>query len=55
VVPDVVAGVTIEFDAAGGNPTRSITSRTVNNVVVFKIPSHTAHQQFPSHVTLHRR
>ena len=42
--------MTLEFFAGHGNPARSIFSRTVNNVVVFKIPLHTAHQQFPSRV-----
>lgn len=55
VVPDVVGSVTLEFDAGGGNPARSITSRAVNNVVVFKIPPHTAHQQSPSRVTVRDR
>lgn len=55
VVPDVVASVTLEFDAGNGDPARSITSRAVNNVVVFKIPSHTGHQQSPSHVTVRDR
>lgn len=50
VVPDIVATVTLEFFAADGNPAPTISSRAVNNVVVFKIPPHTAHQQFPSRV-----
>ena len=48
VVPDAVGSVTLEFDAGGRDPARSITSRAVNNVVVFKIPPHTAHQQSPT-------
>jgi hypothetical protein len=55
VVPDVVGSVTLQFDAAGGNPARSIISRAVNNVVVFKIPPHTAHQQSPSQVIVRDR
>jgi hypothetical protein len=50
IVPDKVATVTLEFFAGHGNPARAISSHAVNNVVVFKIPSHTAHQQFPSRV-----
>jgi hypothetical protein len=52
VVPDIVAGVTLEFSAGHGDPARAISSRAINNVVVFKIPQRTAHQQFPSHVIL---
>lgn len=55
VVPDVVGSVTLEFDAAGGNPARSIASRAVNNLVVFKIPPHTAHRPFPSRVIVRDR
>ena len=55
VVPDVVGSVTLDFYAGGGNPARSITSRAVNNVVVFKIPPHTAHRQFPSRVIVRDR
>ncbi|MFZ0091505.1 MAG: hypothetical protein WAL63_18500 [Solirubrobacteraceae bacterium] len=50
IVPDRVATVTLEFFAGHGDPARAITSRADNNVVVFKIPSRTAHQQFPSRV-----
>ena len=50
VVPDVVGSVTLEFDAGGGDPARSITSRAVNNVVVFKHPP--AHR--PSAVSVSR-
>jgi hypothetical protein len=50
IVPDEVATVTIEFSAGNGDPARAISSRAVNNVVVFKIPPRTAHQQFPSRV-----
>jgi hypothetical protein len=42
--------VTLEFSAGHGDPARSISSRAVNDVVVFKIPPRTAHQQFPSRV-----
>jgi hypothetical protein len=45
--------VTLEFSAGQGNPARSISSRAVNNVVAFKIPPHTAHPQFPTHVVEH--
>jgi hypothetical protein len=55
VVPDAVGSVTLDFFAGGGNPARSITSRAVNNVVVFKIPPHTAQQQFPSRVIVRDR
>ena len=55
VVPDAVGSVTLDFFAGGRNPARSITSRAVNNVVVFKIPPHTAHQQFPSRVIVRDR
>jgi hypothetical protein len=50
IVPDKVAKVTLEFSAARADPARAISSRAVNNVVVFKIAPHTAHQQFPSRV-----
>jgi hypothetical protein len=50
IVPDRAATVTLEFFAGHGNPARTISSRAVNNVVVFKIPPHTAHRQFPSRV-----
>jgi hypothetical protein len=52
IVPDRVGAVTLEFFAGHGDPARAISSRAVNNVVVFKIPPHTAHQQFPSRVIL---
>lgn len=45
-----MATVTLEFSAAHGDPARTIGSRAVNNVVVFKIPPRTADQQFPSRV-----
>jgi hypothetical protein len=51
VVPDVVATVTLEFSAGRGGPARTISSHAVNNVIVFKIPPHTAHQLSPTKVT----
>ena len=50
IVPDGAATVTLEFFAGRGNPARTIISDAVNNVVVFKIPPHTGHQQSPSRV-----
>jgi hypothetical protein len=52
IVPDSVASATLEFKAGHGYPARSVTSRAVNNVVVFKIPPHTYHQAFPANVAL---
>jgi hypothetical protein len=48
VVPDWVTSATLEFKAGGGDPARAVTSRAVNNVVVFKIPPRTYHQAFPA-------
>jgi hypothetical protein len=52
VVPDIVASATLELFAGHGDPARAVSSRAINNVVVFKIPPRTAHPQFPSHVIL---
>jgi hypothetical protein len=48
IVPDSVSSATLSFKAGGGDPARSVTSRAVNNVVVFKIPPRTYHQAFPA-------
>ena len=50
VVPDGVASVTLKFSASHKDPARTLTARAVNNVVVFKIPPHTAHADFPSEI-----
>jgi hypothetical protein len=48
IVPDSVATVTLQFSAGRKYPERTLTARAINNVVVFKIPPHTAHADFPS-------
>ena len=52
IVPDTIAGATLEFKAGAGYPARSVASQAVNNVVVFKIPPRTYHQAFPSRFVL---
>jgi hypothetical protein len=51
IVPDRIASVTLYFSATSKNPARTLTSRAVNNVVVFKIPPHTPHSEFPTTIT----
>lgn len=48
IVPDSIATVTLKFSASAKDPARTLTARATNNVVVFKIPPHTAHADFPS-------
>jgi hypothetical protein len=48
IVPDSVATVTLYFSASSKDPARTLTSRAINNVVVFKIPPDTAHPDFPT-------
>lgn len=48
IVPDSVASVTMKFSASAKDPARTLTARAINNVVVFKIPPHTAHADLPS-------
>ncbi len=50
VVPDPVASVTLVYRARGADPPRRLTSRAVNNVVVFTIPHRTAHPAAPNEV-----
>ena len=50
VVPDGVAAVTLKFSASRTDPARTLTAQAINNVVVFKIPPHTAHADFPSEI-----
>ena len=52
IEPDRVASVILTYSAGQGNPARQMTSRAVNNVVVFRIPAHTAHKEFPAAVIL---
>ncbi len=52
IVPDGVTFATIHYPAGGGDPARTLTSRAVNNVVVFEVPPHTYHQDFPTHYVL---
>jgi hypothetical protein len=52
IEPDRVASVTLAYSAGDGDPARQISSQTVNNVVVFKIPPNTAHKDFPTSVIL---
>jgi hypothetical protein len=51
IVPDSVATVTLYFSASSKDPARTLTSRAINNVVVFKIPPQTAHADFPTTIT----
>jgi hypothetical protein len=51
IVPDSVASVTLYFSASSKDPARTLTSHAVNNVVVFKIPLHTPHAEFPTTIT----
>jgi hypothetical protein len=51
IVPDIVATVTLQFTASSKDPARTLTSRAINNVVVFKIPPRTAHADFPTTIT----
>jgi hypothetical protein len=48
IVPDRVASVTLYFSSSSEDPARTLTSHAVNNVVVFKIPPHTPHAEFPT-------
>jgi hypothetical protein len=48
IVPDGVATVTLKFSASTNAPARSLTAQAINNVVVFKIPPHTPHADFPT-------
>lgn len=50
VVPDPVASVTLVYRARGADPERHLTSRAVNNVVVFTIPRRTADPATPDEV-----
>jgi hypothetical protein len=48
IVPDGVATVTLKFSANSDDPARTLTVHAINNVVVFKIPPHTPHADFPT-------
>jgi hypothetical protein len=50
IVPDGVATITLHYPAANRDPARTVTASVINNVVVFEVPPHTAHQDFPRNV-----
>jgi hypothetical protein len=54
-VPDGVSSVTLRYSAVRGDPARTITSRAVNNAVVFEVPPHTAHQDTPTELVVRDR